>query len=374
MSVNSDSSVDVVTVSDLFLQVVRQCKLYLMWQREQGWVGIPCESTRTWGSAQEDEISTLLWTDPRAEQVPKTPARTEKQSGDTVSRHQEPWLRQGQESNPPLSWRPDFLGESSVAETRPPASAMISASAVVERVASSYGVGEPTLEQTTTGSPWEVVEVGEEQWAQEPSLVLDLLRSHTQSEQTQREAALLALHQEWRNCQRCARSQERTCVVVGQGAVFSRLMLISEGPKAEQDQTGTWWIGPESELLQLMLQSVGIQPHDVFVSSVVKCVSSTSPPYEQELMSCFPLMEREIEIIRPDFLITLGAVATQTLLGVSKRLATLRGQWRQHPRGFWVLPTFSPDYLLSRPAFRKQAWQDWLVVRERLLAEQLGKN
>ena len=146
-------------------------------------------------------------------------------------------------------------------------------------------------------------------------------------------------------------------------------MLVTEGPSNSQDREGSFWEGERGKMLARMSQAIGINPKDVYLTSVVNCFrDQPRVPQRQEIEACFPLLEQEISIVQPEFIVTLGAVATQSLLRVTKRLAHLRGAWHKHHNNSMVFPTYSPAYLLKRPAYKGMAWEDWQKIREQLLA------
>lgn len=370
----------------MFLELVRQCKHYLLWQREQGWDGIPSDpANTTWGQQHEDAISKMLLTAPQTSvpQKTKLPPGSAMLTPSGTSSTAKSGSEEG--GNPLFQHAFSSLGGSALGEQGSPREVSNASRTSLwqgEESPSSFGkeLSIPAHEEPLS---LDVMDVGMETWEQEPSLPLSLLHTVSASEQQHRQKALEELYRGCRGCNRCERVQGCTQVVVGTGSPLARVMLMDEGPDSQQDQTGQWWVGEKGQLLQQILSAVGLVPDEIYLTSMVRCLSGNpATPKQQEIEACFPWLQQEIEIIRPDFIITLGAVATQFLLQKTTALGRLRGQW--HHMGLFpkipVFPTFSPEYLLSPPVLssrrcpKKDAWQDWLVVRERLLQERAGKN
>lgn len=162
-------------------------------------------------------------------------------------------------------------------------------------------------------------------------------------------------------CTRCPLAATRQRTVPGEGAPRARLMVVGEGPGAEEDRTGRPFVGAAGQLLDKILGSgMGLRREEVFIANVVKCrPPGNRDPAAEEVAACSGFLERQIAAIRPELLLALGRHAAHHLTGVAAPLSALRG--RVHPRpggGPPVLVTFHPAYLLRNPAAKKDCWQD----------------
>lgn len=178
-------------------------------------------------------------------------------------------------------------------------------------------------------------------------------------------------------CQRCGLAAGRSQVVVSRGNPAARLMVIGEGPGAQEDASGLPFVGRAGQLLDQMLESVGIDSNrDAYVCNVVKCrPPDNRKPTPEEMAACLPWLERQIELVDPAVILLAGATAMEGLLGVKGGITKLRGQWRQGQSpglaGRWLMPVFHPSYLLRNPSRERGSpkwltWQDLQDVRRRL--------
>jgi DNA polymerase len=162
-----------------------------------------------------------------------------------------------------------------------------------------------------------------------------------------RPAALEVVAEEASACTRCRLSEGRTQVVFGMGAPDARLMFVGEGPGAEEDKQGLPFVGRSGKLLdQLLLEELGLTRDLCYIANVVKCrPPGNRDPQPDEIEACNPYLERQIELIRPAVVVTLGKFAAQVLLGTREGISSLRG--REHPfRTGVLIPTFHPAYVL----------------------------
>jgi DNA polymerase len=165
-------------------------------------------------------------------------------------------------------------------------------------------------------------------------------------------------------------------VVVSRGNPAARLMVIGEGPGAQEDATGFPFVGRAGQLLDQMLASVSIDTNrDAYICNVVKCrPPENRKPTPQEMAACLPWLLEQVELVQPELILLAGATAVEGVLGIKGGITKLRGQW-QRWQGRWCLPMFHPSYLL-RNASRQtgspkwHTWQDLQDVRRRL--DQLG--
>jgi len=179
------------------------------------------------------------------------------------------------------------------------------------------------------------------------------------------EERLAALRQEIGECVRCRLSEKRTRIVFGTGNSRARLMFVGEGPGYDEDRQGLPFVGRAGQLLNRIIESIGMKRDDVYIANVVKCrPPENRTPLPDEIATCSPFLLRQIEAIRPQVVCALGGVAVQTLLGTSAPISRVRGEFRSLPDGTLVMPTFHPAYLLRNPDKKKEVWEDMKKIRE----------
>ena len=173
-----------------------------------------------------------------------------------------------------------------------------------------------------------------------------------------RAQALLAIRQELGNCTRCALSAGRNKIVYGDGDPNARLMFVGEGPGADEDAQGLPFVGRAGQLLNNMIAAMGMTREQVYIANIVKCrPPQNRVPEPEEAHTCSPFLFQQIDVIRPQVLVALGATAALYLLGFKAPLSALRG--RVHAcRGTKLIVTYHPAYLLRDPRQKKEAWRD----------------
>lgn len=180
---------------------------------------------------------------------------------------------------------------------------------------------------------------------------------------------LASLREEIGDCTRCALSCMRKNIVFGEGNPDAGLMFIGEGPGEEEDIQARPFVGKAGVLLTRLIEKMELRRSDVYIANVVKCrPPENREPEAAEVATCKPFLEKQIEIIRPAVIITLGNVALQSLLNnPSLRITTARGHFIDY-HGTPVMPTFHPAYLLRNPADKWKTWADAQKALERMHA------
>jgi uracil-DNA glycosylase len=179
-------------------------------------------------------------------------------------------------------------------------------------------------------------------------------------------AELAALASAASTCTRCRLAEGRHTVVWSSGTPTADLMLVGEGPGAEEDRAGIPFVGPAGELLTKILQAIDLKREDVYIANVVKCrPPGNRDPQPDEVAACRGYLEKQIALVRPKLLVALGKVAASTLLGGDGPIGHLRGQWHQ-VQGIPTLVTYHPAALLRNPALKRPTWEDMQQVRDRL--------
>jgi DNA polymerase len=181
-----------------------------------------------------------------------------------------------------------------------------------------------------------------------------------------RVTALNLIREDIGDCTRCALHKGRNKIVFGDGSPTARLMFVGEGPGADEDAQGIPFVGKAGQLLNNMIAAMGLKREEVYIANVVKCrPPGNRTPESDEANTCSPFLFRQIDVVRPQVLVALGATAATYLLGARQPLAGLRG--RVHAfRGMQLIVTYHPAYLLRDPRQKKEAWADLQIAMREL--------
>jgi uracil-DNA glycosylase len=165
------------------------------------------------------------------------------------------------------------------------------------------------------------------------------------------------------DCQRCKLAKGRKNIVFGQGNPKAALMFVGEAPGADEDEQGLAFIGRAGQLLTKIIEAIGLTRDDVFIANVIKCrPPQNRNPEPDEITSCQPFLERQIDSIRPKVLVGLGKFGGQWLLKTAEPISKIRGRFGDY-KGIKVMPTYHPAFLLRNPAAKKEVWEDMKAVR-----------
>jgi uracil-DNA glycosylase family 4 len=165
-------------------------------------------------------------------------------------------------------------------------------------------------------------------------------------------------------CARCGLHATRTQAVFGVGDREARWLFIGEAPGADEDRQGEPFVGRAGQLLNAMIEAVGLKREEVYIANVLKCrPPGNRDPQPIEVESCEPYLMRQIELIHPRLIVALGRHAAHSLLKTEAPLARLRGQ-RLAYRGTPLVVTFHPAYLLRNPIDKRRAWDDLCLARK----------
>jgi uracil-DNA glycosylase len=181
-----------------------------------------------------------------------------------------------------------------------------------------------------------------------------------------RAAALRLIQEEIGDCTRCALHKGRNKLVFGDGDPEARLMFVGEGPGADEDAQGLPFVGRAGQLLNNMISAMGLKREQVYIANIVKCrPPQNRTPEPDEANTCSPFLFQQIDVIRPEVIVALGATAATYLLGQRQPLAGLRG--RVHSwRGSKLIVTYHPAFLLRDPRQKKEAWADLQIAMREL--------
>jgi len=181
-----------------------------------------------------------------------------------------------------------------------------------------------------------------------------------------RVAALQLIRDDIGDCTRCALHTGRHSIVFADGSPTARLMFVGEGPGADEDAQGLPFVGRAGQLLNNMISAMGLKREEVYIANVVKCrPPGNRTPEPAEANTCSQFLFRQIDVVRPQVLVALGATAATYLLGARQPLAGLRG--RVHAfRGMSLIVTYHPAFLLRDPRQKKEAWADLQLAMKEL--------
>ena len=170
--------------------------------------------------------------------------------------------------------------------------------------------------------------------------------------------SLEALREDIEDCRRCKLNRHRTNQVFGEGSPKARLVFVGEGPGRDEDLEGRPFVGEAGRLLTRIIKAMGLTRESVYICNAVKCrPPNNRDPEEDEIESCLPFLKRQIHLIQPGVICTLGRVAAQALLGQEFRITRERGKWHSF-MDIPMMPTYHPAYLLRNPAAKREVWKD----------------
>jgi len=190
---------------------------------------------------------------------------------------------------------------------------------------------------------------------------------------SQKSELLKNLYESVQDCRKCKLSTTRDKLVFGEGSADAQILFVGEGPGKDENESGRPFVGRAGQLLTAIIEKgMGIARGDVYIANIVKCRptvdmagSRDRPPDEEEVAACSPILLRQIEIIDPRVIITLGNPSTHFLLNTRSGITSLRGRWHLF-RHIPVMPTYHPSYILrngndSSP-LKRDVWNDVKAV------------
>jgi uracil-DNA glycosylase len=179
-------------------------------------------------------------------------------------------------------------------------------------------------------------------------------------------AALKLIREEIGDCTRCKLCEGRNKIVFGDGDPNAKLMFVGEGPGADEDASGLPFVGRGGQLLNNMINAMGLKREEVYIANVVKCrPPANRTPEPDEAHTCSPFLFKQIDVVRPKVIVALGQTAVTYLTGEKKPLSAWRGT--VHPlRGTKLIVTYHPAFLLRDPNQKKHAWADLQIAMREL--------
>jgi DNA polymerase len=188
--------------------------------------------------------------------------------------------------------------------------------------------------------------------------------------------AMANLRERAMSCVKCPHLvAARKNVVFGVGDINASLMFVGEAPGADEDIQGEPFVGKAGQLLTRIIQAMGLTRETVYIGNILKCRPDTPgqsfgnrKPTPEEMQTCIPYLQEQIDLIQPKVIVGLGATAVEGLLGQPISITKLRGQWQTY-RNIPFMPTFHPSYLLrpENARHKRSVWEDMMQVMDKLL-------
>ncbi len=201
-----------------------------------------------------------------------------------------------------------------------------------------------------------------------PSQKLSLFEAATPAPARRERETLEQIRGDLGDCHRCKLAGGRKTIVFGQGNPHAEVVFVGEGPGADEDEQGLPFVGRAGQLLNKMIQLVGMKREEVYIANIVKCrPPGNRVPEKDEIETCSPFLYRQIEAIRPRLVCCLGAPAVRTLLGIKEGITKIRGQFYDFA-GTKALATVHPAYVLRNPREETILREDFEKIRDFLKA------
>jgi DNA polymerase len=179
------------------------------------------------------------------------------------------------------------------------------------------------------------------------------------------------LEEALKDCRLCPLGETRTNLVLGTGNERAEIMFVGEAPGFHEDRQGIPFVGPAGQFLDQLLHSIGLERGEVYIANTLKCrPPENRDPLPEELETCTPFLYKQIEIIKPRIICTLGNHATKTLLKTTSGISQLHGKMIARENLVYV-PLFHPAAALHKPPLRSVLIDDFQRLREHLEAERV---
>ena len=168
----------------------------------------------------------------------------------------------------------------------------------------------------------------------------------------------------------CDLKKNATNLVFGDGNINAKIMVLGEGPGAQEDIVGKPFIGRAGKLLDKMLESIKLSRKNVYISNIVNYrPPENRRPTDIEILRYLPYIKKHIEVINPKILVLLGSTALNSIIGDDEVISKARGKWMQQEIGTikpWIIVSFHPAFLMRQPQQKKLAWVDLKMIRDKI--------
>jgi DNA polymerase len=197
-----------------------------------------------------------------------------------------------------------------------------------------------------------------------PDAASDLVQSSSQRDLE----GLELLRGQVEGCRRCSLHKTRTNTVFGSGTGKTRILFVGEAPGRDEDLQGLPFVGRAGQLLTKIIEAIKFEREDVYIANVLKCrPPNNRNPLPEEVARCRPYLKKQIDLLKPKVICTLGVFATQMLLDTKSPLTVLRGQVHEID-GLTVVPTYHPAACLRYPRLKEAVWEDVKLLRREYLS------
>jgi len=177
-------------------------------------------------------------------------------------------------------------------------------------------------------------------------------------EQMDKAVQLEKLREEILSSNRCPLHKNRTNMVLGEGSPDARLVFVGEAPGQKEDELGRPFVGRSGNLLTKIIEAMGLKREEVYICNVIKCrPPENRDPKPEEIEQCEPFLIKQLDIIQPEVICTLGRFAAQTLLKTKTPISKLRGNFELY-NNIKLMPTFHPAAVLRNPNLKRDVWDD----------------
>ncbi|MBT5228936.1 MAG: uracil-DNA glycosylase [Methylococcales bacterium] len=172
-----------------------------------------------------------------------------------------------------------------------------------------------------------------------------------------------------RGCRACELHQSRTQTVFGVGAKQADCMIIGETPGADEDRQGEPFVGKAGQLLNAMIQAIGLSREQVFIANILKCrPPGNRNPSKEEVAACSDFLDQQITLVKPKVILSVGRISAQNLLKTDVAVGKLRGLNTLPGHDIPLVVTYHPAYLLRTPSQKRAAWADMKLLRSLLVS------
>lgn len=168
------------------------------------------------------------------------------------------------------------------------------------------------------------------------------------------------------HCNKCKLCQNRTNIVFGTGNREAIVMLVGEGPGADEDREGIPFVGKAGQLMNKALSGLGIKREELYIANIVKCrPPSNRVPEQEEAEACLNYLRNQVMLVKPKIIVLLGSTALKNIIGKEYGITSSRGKWIER-KGIWYMPTWHPAALLRDENKKIEFWNDVKKVREKM--------
>ena len=203
------------------------------------------------------------------------------------------------------------------------------------------------------------------------NLAINRYKNSTFYKQGSKEEELKKLKNLIKNIKNCDLKKNAKNLVFADGDSNSKIMIIGEGPGANEDKEGYPFVGRAGQLLDKMLLAINLDRKNVYITNVVNYrPPQNRKPTDKEILKYLPFLKRHIEIISPKILILLGSTALNSIIGNKEVISKARGKWNKLKIGKsspFVIASFHPAFLMRQPEQKKMAWTDLKMIRKKIL-------